>query len=179
MTYFLMITVIAILISFFYGISWFFLNREMIALHHRKQTFFKFITLFILIQVLNNYILEFTPGLVANLLNRNLMYLVEGPVFAIQALVLSVILARDAHITYLHALSSSLFSYFITGSLFTVVTTMLYQILSPYPQFISWTILGGYILTACVAYLVSILFEFQILVIIFQNCLPHGESRFW
>lgn len=159
MTYFLMITVIAILISFFYGISWFFLNREMIALHHRKQTFFKFITLFILIQVLNNYILEFTPGLVANLLNRNLMYLVEGPVFAIQALVLSVILARDAHITYLHALSSSLFSYFITGSLFTVVTTMLYQILSPYPQFISWTILGGYILTACVAYLVSILFR--------------------
>lgn len=159
MTYFLMITIVAISISFFYGLSWFFLNREMIVLSHRKQTLFKFLGIFILIQVLNNYILEFTPGLVSSLMNRNLLYLIEGPVFAVQALVLSTILARDAHINYLHALSSSLFSYFITGSLFTVVTTILYQILVPFPNLIPYTVLGGYVLTACVAFLISILFR--------------------
>ncbi|UPU39553.1 hypothetical protein MX850_01945 [Erysipelothrix sp. Poltava] len=84
MTYFLMITIVAISISFFYGLSWFFLNREMIVLSHRKQTLFKFLGIFILIQVLNNYILEFTPGLVSSLMNRNLLYLIEGPVFAVQ-----------------------------------------------------------------------------------------------
>lgn len=156
---FILITAIAMLISFFYGLAWFFLNRELIDLDHRKRTMFWFLGVFMVIQLLNNYIIEYTPGLVEGLINRNLLYLIEGPVFALQAVVLSVILARDAHIRYLHALSASLFSYFITGTLFTVITIFLFQWLAFYPQVQPYTTLISYVVTAIVAYLASLLFR--------------------